>query len=293
MKPGKYTLLTCGLFGMGRQEITIKGAVTTGGEQVVPFSPKGKRKMYRLGHALDTSRNDLMFCAMLLRGWQHPPLLDRDFRRPDGSTSTLGDGVFRFGQVGHEPAHQQYCLDILTKSAVLWTGPQAQRFALVDVRLDVEDPDYEVDLTQQVQHLVTRYQPGWTSPEPKASPNWSHIAGLKDKHIQQLRQARYDSMVPLVKLFHAAGAGTWLLCHLEEDLDTAWGYADLGYGCVEYGTVSLNELASCPRTMGLGVERDIHIDLSRYPSEAYTGLLSCASIHDGLRDWHARQEVMT
>lgn len=81
---------------------------------------------------------------------------------------------------------------------------------------------------------------------------------------QQLRKAKPNKMQPLAKFFNPAGAQTWLVCALESDGDTLWGYADLGLGCVEYGTISLSELRGV-RIFGgaLGIERDLHIDLTK------------------------------
>lgn len=39
--------------------------------------------------------------------------------------------------------------------------------------------------------------------------------------------------VPLVKLFNPLGAATWLATELDEDGDTLFGLADLGFGCPE------------------------------------------------------------
>lgn len=59
--------------------------------------------------------------------------------------------------------------------------------------------------------------------------------------------------VPVVKLFNPLGAATWLATELDEDDDTLFGLADLGFGCPELGYFSLSE--SLP--FGLGIERDI------------------------------------
>ena len=68
-----------------------------------------------------------------------------------------------------------------------------------------------------------------------------------------------DQDIPL-KLFNASGGQTWLITQIEPDGDIMWGLADLGMGCVEYGTISLNELMECKRTMGFRfmLERDRH-----------------------------------
>ncbi|MFD1105409.1 MULTISPECIES: DUF2958 domain-containing protein [Sphingomonadaceae] len=63
--------------------------------------------------------------------------------------------------------------------------------------------------------------------------------------------------VPVVKLFNPLGAATWLATELDEDDDTLFGLADLGFGCPELGYFSLSEIASLRLPFGLGIERDI------------------------------------
>jgi hypothetical protein len=69
-----------------------------------------------------------------------------------------------------------------------------------------------------------------------------------------------NAQVPICKFFNPCGAATWLIFAREkgEDSDTLWGLADLGMGCVEYGTISLSELQSLRLSFGLGIERDLH-----------------------------------
>ena len=62
---------------------------------------------------------------------------------------------------------------------------------------------------------------------------------------------------PVVKLFNQLGAATWLATELDEDDDTLFGLADLGFGCPELGHFSLSEIASLRLPFGLGIERDI------------------------------------
>ena len=61
--------------------------------------------------------------------------------------------------------------------------------------------------------------------------------------------------VPVVKFFNPLGAGVWLASELDEDGDTLFGLADLGYP--ELGSFSLKELISIHLPFGLGIERDI------------------------------------
>jgi hypothetical protein len=78
---------------------------------------------------------------------------------------------------------------------------------------------------------------------------------------------------PVVKLFTPWGGCTWLLSELDpENPDIAFGLCDLGMGCPELGSVSLNEIESVAGPFGLRIERDVHFHatdpLSRYASEA-------------------------
>ena len=84
--------------------------------------------------------------------------------------------------------------------------------------------------------------------------------------------------VPVVKLFNAYGAGTWLLTELDPDEpDIAWALADLGMGCAEFGTISLSELASLRHPFGFNlIERDRHWEATA-PISAYI----CASVSAG------------
>ena len=78
----------------------------------------------------------------------------------------------------------------------------------------------------------------------------------------EAKYAAQDSDInePIVcKFFNPMGVGTWLVTQIEPDGNTLWGLADLGFGCVEYGTFSLSELKSV-RRHGLGIERDLHFD---------------------------------
>lgn len=83
--------------------------------------------------------------------------------------------------------------------------------------------------------------------------------------------------VPVVKLFNAYGAGTWLLTELDPDEpDIAWGLSDLGMGCAEFGTISLSELAALKHPFGFSlIERDRHWTPNA-PISAYIAASSAA-----------------
>jgi len=61
--------------------------------------------------------------------------------------------------------------------------------------------------------------------------------------------------VPVVKFFNPLGEGVWLATELDADGDTLFGLADLGFP--EFGSFSLEELASIVLPFGMGIERDI------------------------------------
>lgn len=98
---------------------------------------------------------------------------------------------------------------------------------------------------------------------------------LTATHIRQLRdnaRAPETDHPPVVKLFNPAGAATWLVTELDEDEDTLFGLADLGFGCPELGSFSLGELRSLRLPFGLAIERDqsfsTHFGLSAWAEAA-------------------------
>ena len=74
--------------------------------------------------------------------------------------------------------------------------------------------------------------------------------------------------VPVVKFFNPVGAATWLATELDEDGDTLFGLADLGFGCPELGSYSLLEMASVRLPFGLGIERDLYFE-GTFPLAVY------------------------
>jgi hypothetical protein len=74
--------------------------------------------------------------------------------------------------------------------------------------------------------------------------------------------------VPVVKFFNPVGAATWLATELDEDGDTLFGLADLGFGCPELGSFSLMEISSVSLPFGLGIERDLYFEAT-FPLSVY------------------------
>jgi len=75
--------------------------------------------------------------------------------------------------------------------------------------------------------------------------------------LQNNFKTQNNEDLPL-KLFNASGGQTWLINSIEPDGDIMWGLADLGFGCVEFGTISLKELTDTAEKMGFRfmLERD-------------------------------------
>ncbi|TPI26588.1 DUF2958 domain-containing protein [Mesorhizobium sp. B2-1-8] len=93
--------------------------------------------------------------------------------------------------------------------------------------------------------------------------------------------------VPVVRFFNPVAAGTWLATELDEDRDTLFGLADLGFGCPELGSFSLSELQSARLAFGLGIERDV-LFMGEFPISAYAEAARAAgSIIGGERVLHA------
>ena len=86
------------------------------------------------------------------------------------------------------------------------------------------------------------------------------ITAEQQKKLEENYQHTYEtgeSGDVVLKLF--GGNCTWLITEIEPDNDIMWGLCDIGMGCCEFGTVSLNELKSVKLPpFGLGVERDLH-----------------------------------
>lgn len=103
-------------------------------------------------------------------------------------------------------------------------------------------------------------------------------SGLRAQLIENGRRRGPRDPAPLAKFFHPMGAATWLATELDEDGDTLFGLADLGFGCPELGSFSLSAMESVKLPFGLGIERDIafetRLPLSRW-AEAARG---CGSI---------------
>jgi hypothetical protein len=75
-------------------------------------------------------------------------------------------------------------------------------------------------------------------------------------------EGRHDP-APVVKWFNPVGAATWLVTEMDEDGDTMFGLADLGFQCPEMGSFSLSEIAALRLPLGLSIERDLTFETDR------------------------------
>ncbi|WP_343611948.1 DUF2958 domain-containing protein [Novosphingobium sp.] len=89
------------------------------------------------------------------------------------------------------------------------------------------------------------------------------------RHIAAQRDGQPDpDPSPLLKLFNPCGSATWLATELDEDGDTLFGMADLGFGCPELGSFSLSEIAAVRLPFNLRIERDLHF-FTRHPMSVW------------------------
>ena len=93
--------------------------------------------------------------------------------------------------------------------------------------------------------------------------------------MEKLSKAGADSAVPLCKLFAPWGAGTWLITGIEHGI--LYGFADLGMGCVEWGSIgTLGELEAIRGRFGLKIERDLfwtaRADLNYFELDSLAGI---------------------
>ena len=91
---------------------------------------------------------------------------------------------------------------------------------------------------------------------------------LRERLLRNGRNRGRDHAPPL-KLFNPCGAATWLFSELDEDGDTLFGLADLGFGTPELGYSSLAEIAAIRLRWGLRIERDLHFR-PKHPLSVYS-----------------------
>lgn len=90
---------------------------------------------------------------------------------------------------------------------------------------------------------------------------------MRDRLLINGRERDVDH-IPVVKFFNPVGAATWLATELDDDGETLFGLADLGFGSPELGAFNLVEMASVRLPFGLGIERDLYFE-GTFPLSVY------------------------
>ncbi len=74
--------------------------------------------------------------------------------------------------------------------------------------------------------------------------------------MDKLVKNGYDAMRPVCKLFTPDAQCTWLITGIDKN-GLLCGYADLGFGCVEWGSLfTIEQIQKLRGKLGLPVERD-------------------------------------
>ena len=125
--------------------------------------------------------------------------------------------------------------------------------------------DRTVSITVDGDHIAVAFGP---PPTDRRFSMKLLTEALREQLLSNGRNRDQDHAPPL-KLFNPCGAATWLFSELDEDGDTLFGLADLGFGTPELGYSSLREISSIRLSFGLGIERDLHFR-PKHPLSVYT-----------------------
>ncbi len=245
----RWTLLVLGggILGMDvRKTIVSRGVIETSeGPRLAYSEPRGRKK-YRL----DTL---LRHGVIVLAGHETSMPVFETHKPARGGLQTFvmdGQGGRFFVDDGPEKL-----LSYLKTHAVMHTLKESRPMVLVDQDGNVTDNRFGVKLLEALKDVKVDYSGEDGPPTPQRKE-------LLTPAMKEALAARFGKETsPLYKLFLPEGSATWLLFSIEPDGDTLWVVADLGMGCVEYGTVSLIKLETARGSrFGLPVERDKFFD---------------------------------
>ena len=76
-------------------------------------------------------------------------------------------------------------------------------------------------------------------------------------------QSEDPNPIVIAKFFDPCGSATWYATEYDPETSICFGYVT-GLAYDEWGSFSIDELASIKRPFGLGIERDIHFDEIRF-----------------------------
>ena len=264
----KFTLLGMGVMGAFRQLAVTRGPIPQPNGVRFGFSEPRKQKTLAFDAPLGRG-------AILLRGHlerDQYPMVEGDVAEPRGADGfAVRSFVLGGGPRLVAPQGKEALFATLREHFVLHT------LCLCQSPILLVSHGEEKELIGS--ELLAALPLGLEGIDPPEKRRPARKPVLRDSDTARLREAKHANMKPLVKLFDPAGASTWLLTSLDADGDTLWGYADLGQGCVEHGSISLRELEEIERPFGLRIERDHHFERCDYaPAE----LLAMTSIPTGL-----------
>lgn len=275
----KFTLLVVGGGMMGcdvRKTIVSRGWTETSRGSQLCYSAPRARKLFGLISALRHG-------CIVLRGHEESrPVFEGhitdDSNGRYSTTTMILDGTGgRFVDAG---GGADALIAYLKEHMVAHTLTEANSITLLEAKKSgggdraVADPDFKEKLIDALGPPLDLS--GVDAPTVQTvAPQRKSI--FTDAMKRKLKAANSnESAKPIFKLFMPEGSATWLVCSMEEDGDTLWVVADLGMGCVEYGTASLTEIESLRgQHFKLPVERDLHFSGCR---QTMTEILSRDSL---------------
>jgi len=252
----KLTMIIPGGGMMGcdsRQLIVTRG--TSGGRPIYA-TERGRKKFY-----LDTP---LSAGGILLKGHfdkNTMPIFEGDVPYKSSGGFTVTSMVLNGVGGRFVDAHGDggvTLLQQLKRHMLLHTMDPSRKLTLLARRTgDGHDEGKVIDANFEVAFASAMGPP--VSMEPVSSAPPSRKSLFTDVMKAQLIAACDNEVAkPLFRLFLPDSECTWLVCSLEDDGDTLWVVADLGFGVVEYGTASLEDLETLTSSrFKMRVERDL------------------------------------
>jgi hypothetical protein len=231
--------------------------------QVSAGSPETILLADSMRHKKGISLNKLVASGdpfVLLAGHPDFPLFEGDMTREDGFRSFVLDGTGgRFnGQPGKDAV-----IAYLKDNCMIHGLDTLKRAILCGDRREDAGVDFKGELLEAMGPAFDR-TPFGTKPAAPVRRKSLLTESLRATLLAAGVNSALEPVVVHAKIFDPEGAGTWLLCSMEPDGDTLWGYCDIGQGVVEYGTVSLRELETTKGRFGLHKERDLHFTRCDY-----------------------------
>lgn len=225
------------------------------GALVVGVAQKGKRKVISLQGMINHYRDP---GVLILRGHEMNVLVDSDSK-----TGWVGSADLHFWNHSNAEDGVEVLIDAI-EPRLLFNSLSRD----LSVRLYSQDRETSEDITHLIGRLP-RHELVGVSNQPEEPKLWPDPlnATLRRKLMaaeKAFQEANTDGTArygkPICKMFQPGTAATWLLYGMEDDKDTLWVVADLGLGCVEYGTLSLREARQKSRHVPCGPEIDRFFD---------------------------------